>query len=123
MTITIRLYPLPGTQIAEDKEQARELRMTRLLPALASGEQVELDFEQVSAATQSYIHALLSEAIRRYGDVIFEQITFRNCSSDIQAVVRTVFEYTFLAAEMVDTSDGESRSANETKGGDEPSSQ
>ncbi len=47
---------------AEDKDIARDLRMNRLTPALEKGEDVTLDFDGVELATQSFIHALISDS-------------------------------------------------------------
>ena len=95
----IEIKPVPGTSIAESKDEAADLREKRILPALAKGEVIELDFDAVGIATQSFMHALISEAIRRHGDRAFELLAFKNCSDDVKQIVLTVFEYTLLASE------------------------
>lgn len=95
----IVIEPVPGTGLAESKDDARRLRETEILPALERGQPLELDFEKVGFATQSFIHALISDAIRRYGEDIFEKVTFVNCSEEVQQIVLTVFEYTMDASE------------------------
>jgi STAS-like domain of unknown function (DUF4325) len=95
---SISIEPVPGTTLAESKDEARELRV-EILAALAAGEEVELDFGKVGTATQSYVHALISEAVRRYGPKTFDLLLFRNCSEEVKQVVYTVCEYTLLAAE------------------------
>ena len=59
---------VPGP-VAEDKDRAKELREKRLLPALSEGRRVIVDFSAVATATQSFMHACLSEAVRRHGGV------------------------------------------------------
>jgi hypothetical protein len=88
-----------GTKLAENKDQAQAIRVEKILPSLENGEPVVLDFGAVNLATQSYVHALISEAIRTYGDNAFTLLSFRHCNEAIQQVVLTVFEYTLAAAE------------------------
>jgi hypothetical protein len=65
---------------AENKDVAREIREQLIKPALAAGVDVVLDFEGVSMATQSFIHALISDPIRIYGANVLDQIEFKNCN-------------------------------------------
>jgi STAS-like domain of unknown function (DUF4325) len=62
--------------LAEDKDAARQIRIDHVLPALERGDSLELDFTEVGLATQSYIHALISEAVRRYGDKALSLLHF-----------------------------------------------
>jgi STAS-like domain of unknown function (DUF4325) len=86
--------------ILEDKDRARDLRRRKLLPALKQKQPVVLDFAGVDVATQSFVHALISEAVRRYGDLALELIEFRNCTPAVQQIVSTVVAYTLIAAEQ-----------------------
>lgn len=99
MTVRIPIEPLPGTTIAEDKDAAREIRETAILPALEQNEQVVLDFAAVELATQSYVHALVSDAIHRYGDDALQLIEFANCNDELRQLILTVVEYTLMAVE------------------------
>src|SRR5437763_15291629 len=54
---------------AEDKDYARSLRHEKILPALKRGDAIILDFSRVKYATQSFVHALIGEALKRYGDI------------------------------------------------------
>jgi DNA-binding transcriptional MerR regulator len=99
---TIAITPVPGTGLAENKDDARRLRETVILPLLERGEQVELDFGRVEVATQSFVHALISEAVRRYSESSFDRIKFANCSEEVRETVLTVFEYTFAAADAAE---------------------
>lgn len=96
---TLLIEPVPGTALAESKDEAKKVRQTVILPALGRGLKVCLDFSRVDFATQSFIHALISDAIRRYGDETFELLEFKNCSDEVREIVMTVFEYTLDAAE------------------------
>ena len=98
-TKRITIEPVPGTGLAESKDDARRLREAEILPALAANQLLELNFAKVEFATQSFIHALISDAIRAYGDEIFERITFSNCTDEVRQIVLTVFEYTMDASD------------------------
>jgi len=97
--VTIIVEPVPGTTLAESKDEAKKVRQETILPALVAGRKVRLDFKRVDFATQSFIHALISDAIRRYGDDVLELLEFKNCSEEVREIVMTVFEYTLDAAE------------------------
>ena len=102
----IQIRPLPGTAIAEDKDAAREIRETVLMPALEAGEGVIVDFRDVEIATQSFVHALISDAIHRFGNGAMQLITFRNCNEELQQLILTVVEYTLMAIETAENHRG-----------------
>jgi hypothetical protein len=97
--IIARIEPVPGTTFAENKDEARRLRQTVILPALKTGEPVTIDFTGVETTTQSFVHALISEAIRRHGEEAIPRITFRGCTGAVQQLITTVVEYTLMAAD------------------------
>ena len=78
---------------AENKDVARKLRIERIMPALERDEEITLDFSDVTGATQSFVHALISDTIRHYGDHALDLISFKNCSPVVQEIVTTVTEY------------------------------
>jgi hypothetical protein len=78
---------------AEDKDEARKLRLESLLPALERGEKVVLDFAKVRYATQSFIHALLGEALQKYGEELLDRVEFKSCSPQLQSVIELVVDY------------------------------
>ena len=78
---------------AENKDVARELRRTVIAPAVKAGEVVELDFDSVSIATQSFVHALLGEVIREEPEKALSLLTFRNCSPAVKSTITLVAEY------------------------------
>ena len=90
--ITIKLHMLVG-DFAENKDIARDVRENELLPALEKGGDVVVDFEGVTGATQSFVHALISEAIRRHGSDVLDRISFKNCNEVVQKIITIVTEY------------------------------
>ena len=89
----IIIADLAGT-FAENKDVARRLRQKELMPTLKkTDDKIVLDFANVTGATQSFIHALISEVIRVYGDDVFERVYFKNCSPAVQQVVNIVADY------------------------------
>ena len=89
----IKLLPLVGN-FAENKDLAREIRLKKIIPALEQKQKIVLDFVGVEAATQSFIHALISDLIRKYGAVVLDQVYFKNCNETIKKIINIVVEYT-----------------------------
>jgi hypothetical protein len=92
MTVSIKLLPGVGG-FAEDKDYAKQLRMNHLLPALERGDTVLLDFSGVSYATQSFVHALIAEALKKHGESALDRLEFKNCSSQLRSLVELVVGY------------------------------
>ena len=88
----IILRPLVG-DFAENKDIARDLREKDILPALKKGEEITIDFTGVTGATQSFVHALISEAIRRHGSDVLDKIRFKNCEETVRKIITIVTEY------------------------------
>lgn len=88
----IKLFEIIG-KFAENKDLARKTRLERIVPALDRGEDVVLDFENVDSATQSFIHALISDLIRKYGSEVLDKIGFKNCSETVQKIINIVVDY------------------------------
>ena len=80
-------------EFAENKDVARDIRLQEIIPALVKNEEVILDFEKVGAATQSFIHALISDLFRKYGNDVLEKITFKSCNDTIKKIVGIVVDY------------------------------
>ena len=78
---------------AENKDIARELRTKHIIPALERNETVIIDFSGVTGATQSFMHALISDAVRKFGEEVFDRLKFKNCNPVIKEVVSIVAEY------------------------------
>ena len=88
----INVLSLVGT-FAENKDIARDIRKTKIVPALEKKEDVTLDFKGVTGATQSFVHALISEIIRTEGPESLDHIYFKNCNETIQKIITIVTEY------------------------------
>lgn len=92
--MTIKIKILDGKNIfAEDKDAARRIRVEEILPALKSGESLVLDFSSIRYATQSFIHALIGEALKQYGEDILDKIEFQHCSPQLKNIIGLVVDY------------------------------
>lgn len=89
---TIIIFNKTGA-FAENKDIARELRLQEIIPALEENEDVILDFEKVDAATQSFVHALISDVLRKFGDEVLDRISFKSCSNTVQKIIGIVVDY------------------------------
>lgn len=78
---------------AENKDVAKDLRITKIIPTLKDGKEIVLDFSEVSGTTQSFIHALISEPIRQFRNVALENMRYKSCSDVVKEVIKTVYEY------------------------------
>ena len=88
----VNIFSLAGG-FAENKDTARDIRVNQIFPALDKHEQIALNFDQVSSTTQSFIHALISDAIRKYGSDSLDRIIFKSCNKNIQQIIKIVVEY------------------------------
>ena len=88
----IKLLPMVGS-FAENKDLAREIRVKKIIPALEKKEEVILDFEGVDSTTQSFIHALISDLIRKYGVEVLENVSFKNCNDIVKKIISIVVDY------------------------------
>jgi hypothetical protein len=78
---------------AENKDVARDLRLNHIIPSLENNEEVVIDFENVDSATQSFVHALISDIIRKYGADVLDRISFKSCNETIQKIITIVIDY------------------------------
>ena len=84
----------PGPNgFAEDKDYARNLRLEVLLPALDRADEVIVDFSAVSFSTQSFIHALIGEALKRHGEAVLARIQFKGCGPQVRELISLVVDY------------------------------
>ena len=86
--------------VAHDKDLARDLRKRVILPSVQRGLSVVLDFSQVQLATQSFIHALLSEVFRSVGEDAVGLLEFRGCTAGVRSVIETVAQYSLHARQL-----------------------
>jgi hypothetical protein len=85
--------PAEVSGFQEDKDLAKEIRRLKFLPALENNGQVVLDFSKVETATQSFVHALIGEALKQYGEDVLDRIDFRNCSPQLKSIIELVVNY------------------------------
>jgi hypothetical protein len=78
---------------AEDKDEAKKLRVEIILPALQADESVVLDFADVRYSTQSFVHALIGEVLQRYREPVLEKLEFRACAPQVKSLVQLVVDY------------------------------
>lgn len=90
--ITIRIYKSVGA-FAENKDIARDIRLERIVPALKKGQDVVLDFHGVEGATQSFIHALISQVIRDNGPPVLDKVAFKDCNETVRKIIEIVVDY------------------------------
>ncbi|OFZ80252.1 MAG: hypothetical protein A2583_14795 [Bdellovibrionales bacterium RIFOXYD1_FULL_53_11] len=89
---TINIFNHAGA-FAENKDIARNIRLQEMIPALDQNEEVVLDFEKVDAATQSFVHALISDILRNYGIEVLDRIAFKSCNETVRKITGIVIEY------------------------------
>ena len=80
-------------EFAENKDVARDIRTQEIIPALDKNDEVVLDFQRVNGATQSFIHALISEILRKYGTDVLDRITFKSCNDTVRQIINIVVDY------------------------------
>lgn len=89
---TIKLFQFVGA-FAENKDVAREIRLNQILPVLEERQGIVLDFDGVEYTTQSFVHALISDLFRRYGNEVLDIVSFKNCNETVQKIIGIVSEY------------------------------
>ena len=82
-----------ASSFAEDKDIAASIRDVDLKPTLEAGEKVRIDFRGVDGATQSFVHAMISELIRTAGPRVLDKMEFKSCNATIRSVIEIVVEY------------------------------
>lgn len=89
---TITIFTKAGA-FAENKDVARELRLKEIIPALEANEDIIIDFSRVDAATQSFVHALISDVLRKFGNDVLDRISFKSCNDTVQKIIGIVVDY------------------------------
>ena len=93
---TIKLFQITGS-FAEDKDAAAKLRREKILPTLEGEGSIEIDFTGITLTTQSFIHALISEALRKHGEAALSRISFKKCGTGPKGIIETVVQYVLEA--------------------------
>lgn len=81
------------SDFAENKDIAKKLRIKEIIPSLSEGDEVVLDFSGIKGATQSFIHALISDPIRKFKDVALDKLAYKNANADIREIISIVYRY------------------------------
>ena len=90
----IRIYELLGEKdFAENKDIGKEIRVNYIMPELKKNNEVILNFNKVDRASQSFIHSLVSDPIRTYGDRAVELLLFKNCNDKVKNMIKIVLSY------------------------------
>jgi len=89
--IEIKLFEKLGS-FAENKDIAKQIRINEVIPFLDK-EEITFDFLNVEGATQSFVHALISDLIRKKGINILDKIYFKNCNDTVKKMIGIVVEY------------------------------
>lgn len=76
----------------EDVERAAEIRDCLIIPSMAAGKMVIIDFAKVGFATQSFVHALMYKVIRD-GAHIAALLSLANCTASTRESVMAVAAY------------------------------
>ena len=114
MSKEIKLRPDVGG-FAEDKDQAKIIRIEKILPTLERREHIVLDFDGVAYATQSYVHALIGEALKKHGEPALGLIEFRNCSPQLRSLIELVVDYSLGGFPEKDDAPGRISRASEVR--------
>lgn len=88
----INLFEKTGS-FAEDKDVARNIRLKQIDPTIKKGKEIILDFNNIESITQSFMHALISEVIRKNGSEVLDLIYFKNCNKNVENIVNIVVDY------------------------------
>lgn len=88
----VKLFKLVGP-FAENKDIAADIRLNNLIPALEKKKNIILDFDKIEGATQSFIHALISDLMRKYGNDVLDKIQFKSCNNTVKGIISIVVDY------------------------------
>ena len=89
--ITVDIKKEAGA-FAENKDVAARLRDDSVLPTLRRAEETTIDFTGVEGATQSFVHALISEALREFGPDVLDHIVFKGCNETVRQIITIVID-------------------------------
>ncbi len=95
MTYTLSLLPHLGS-FASNKDVARELRQSEILPHISRGESIILDFTGIDGSTQSLIHALIAEPLQLYGKKALTLLQFKSANPLLKTLISLVIDYSLL---------------------------
>jgi len=88
----IKIFERTG-RYAENKDIGKDIRLKEILPALGRGEDIILNFNAVDVATQSFIHSLISDAIRQHEKAALDRLAYKSCNDSIRRIISIVVDY------------------------------
>jgi len=80
------------SRYAEDKGRAKKIRDEKLVPAIAEGKTLTIDFDDVVSAPHSFLNALLATPIRQYGLAAYKKIKILNAATEIRETIDFIFD-------------------------------
>lgn len=90
----INIYERIGNKdFAENKDIGKEIRVGEIMPELEKDNEVILDFDKIDRVSQSFVHSLVSDPIRQYGDRALELMRFKNCDEKVKGMIKIVLGY------------------------------
>ena len=90
----INIYERVGKKdFAENKDIGKDIRINEVMPELKKNSEVILNFNKVDRASQSFIHSLVSDPIRQYGDKALELMLFKSCNDKVKGMIKIVLGY------------------------------
>lgn len=89
----ISMRKMISADFAENKDLAKKLRIEQIIPNLFKGNEVILDFSGINGATQSFIHALICDPIRKFKNVAFDRLAYKNANDSIREIISIVYRY------------------------------
>ena len=93
-------------EFAENKDIAAYLREDVIKPALRrKGEKIRFNFSGVDLTTQSFVHALISEALRIHGEDVLKRLEFKSCNKGVRGIIETVVQYSLDTSDESDNDD------------------
>jgi hypothetical protein len=102
--IEINIYEKIGNkEFAENKDIGQEIREEEIMPELEKHGKVVLNFDKIDRASQSFIHSLISDPIRQYGDNVLDIMVFKNCNDKVRGMIKIVLGY---LQDAIDNKDG-----------------
>lgn len=90
--VTVELEAGPDG-FTDDKDEAKRIREKTIIPALEAGGHIVLDFCKLKSSTQSFVHALLGEALQRFREPALDKIQFKDCTPLMKSLVQLVVDY------------------------------
>ncbi len=90
----IKIYERIGNKdFAENKDIGKDIRVNEIMPELEKNNQVILNFEGIDRASQSFIHSIVSDPVRQYGDRALELMLFKSCNNKVKGMIKIVLGY------------------------------